>query len=134
MPAIDLWLLSGLVGVTLVISVGKVFDPLRLWLLGFEKRINPLRIFGDLLSCSMCVGWWVGFLWVLLHRGGLDAAILSGGLVSITAYVTDETLAFVDVAMRRFVGPVTMPPKPVARPRIKSPGPLTEEEDEAEQP
>lgn len=86
----------GLVGVTVVLTAGKVFEPVREWLLGFRVRSNPLRIVGELLACSMCCGWWVGFLWGYGLRGMAVAdAVIAGGLVGLASYATDTALGFV---------------------------------------
>ena len=92
------WEVIGLVGVTLVISAGRIFEPLRDWLMGFEKEYNPLRILGMLLGCSMCCGVWVGFLWgVLGERLPWSSALILGGLISITALVADELIGIVSL-------------------------------------
>lgn len=85
----------GLIGVTLVISVGKIFESTREWLKGFTHRLNPLRFVGEVMGCTMCAGWWVGFAWGLYAGQAAPAAVVSGGVVSLTAYVTDEGLAIV---------------------------------------
>lgn len=95
----DFWIwLFGSVGVTLIVTTGKVFKPLREWLSGFVKRLNPLRILGDLISCPMCTGFWVGFLWKWLI-GGVHVVdgLMWGGLVSLSAYVADLVVGFLEL-------------------------------------
>lgn len=95
---IEWWEVVGLIGVTLVLTAGKIFEPLRDWLKGFDKQANPLRILGNLMSCSMCCGVWVGFLWGLLVEGfAWYTALILGGLVSIASLVTDELVGIVSL-------------------------------------
>lgn len=85
------WLeVVGLVGVTLVVVQGKVFNGLRPWLMRFVHGFNPLSWFGALISCAMCSGVWVGFLWGLVAGRGLLEAILLGGIVSVTSWSVGE--------------------------------------------
>lgn len=83
----------GCIGITLIITSGKVFAPLRKFLLSFKNGINPMKWLGLLLSCPMCTGWWVGFLWSYFFLGAqLLGAVLVGGLISLMAYAADEVL------------------------------------------
>lgn len=93
----DFWLLVGLVGMTMIVTTGKVFDGLRKYLVGFKRRVNPLRILGDMISCSMCTGFWVGFLWKLVMLDGkVVDAVVAGGVVSLTSYVADLAVGFIE--------------------------------------
>jgi len=95
---IQWWEVAGLIGVTLVISAGKVFEPLRDWLKGFQNRANPLRILGDLVSCSMCSGVWVGFLvGLLVKQWPWYVALLLGGVISIASLVVDEVVGIISL-------------------------------------
>ena len=92
------WEVIGLIGITLVISAGKIFEPLRDWLLGFEKEYNPLRVIGNLLNCSMCCGFWVGFLWgFFVSQFSWPVALILGGLISITSLATDEIMGIISL-------------------------------------
>jgi len=108
--------LLGLVGIAIVISVGKVFDTLRVWLRGFIHPFNPLRILGELISCSMCSGWWVGFFWGLYLKVPYGVAILIGGMVSVSAYMVDSMMAFFEGLMRRLIRPPTSSAPPFSLP------------------
>lgn len=96
------WLeVVGLIGVTLVVTKGRVFDGLRSWLLRFVHGSNPLPWFGALLSCAMCSGVWVGFLWGLVAGRGLLEAILLGGIVSVTSWPVGEVLSMLELFVER---------------------------------
>lgn len=87
------WEILGLAGVTLVISTGRIFQPLRDWLLGFQKPTNVLKVFGELMSCSMCSGVWVGFLWGWFVEGFPVAhSLVMGGVISVASMTTNELL------------------------------------------
>jgi len=85
----------GLVGVTLVIATGSIFEGLRKWCLGFTHPLNLLRMIGELISCPMCAGMWVGFLWGMLDGQGWLVAVVIGGLVSLLSMLGDMTLGLV---------------------------------------
>jgi hypothetical protein len=88
----------GCVGMVLIVTTGKIFFPLRIYLRGFSVAYNPFRILGDLISCPMCLGWWVGFLWTLLFDGfAVYECFLWGGIVSMFCYVSDELLLFFEL-------------------------------------
>jgi hypothetical protein len=80
----------GLVGIVVVISSGKIFDPLREFLRSFSHPYNPSRWLAELISCSMCSGVWVGFLWGVLHRWPWERVIVFAGFLSVLSYVTTE--------------------------------------------
>jgi hypothetical protein len=119
----DLLTVVGLIGVTLLLSVGKWLDGLREWLLGFSVRANPLRILGETLSCTISAGFFVGVVWSLYQADPWAKVFVWGGLISLAAYATDEALALVDAGVRRLVGrgPV-MPPMPLPMNREKKEG------------
>lgn len=95
---IQWWEVVGLIGVVLVLSAGRIFDPLRDWLLTWENKLNPLRWAGELLQCSMCCGVWVGFLWGFFAEGwAWHTALVFGGCISIASLVTDELIGIISL-------------------------------------
>lgn len=110
--------LVGLIGITIIITGGKIFDGLRKWLLGFAIAWNPLRILGEIMSCTMCAGWWVGFVWALCAGHGW-ASIVMGGVVSVAAFTADEALTILaahGVRAARMLRPAPPPPAPTPPP------------------
>lgn len=89
---IEWWEVVGLIGATLVVSTGKIFAPLRDWLTGFDNELNPLLWIGNMLSCSMCSGVWVGFGWGMLKGFQWWQSLILGGVLSLLSLVTDELL------------------------------------------
>lgn len=87
------WEVVGLIGVTLVISSGKIFDPLREWLKGFENELNPMKWAGNMISCSMCSGVWVGFGWGMLKGFPWWQSLVLGGVLSVFSLFTDEVMS-----------------------------------------
>ena len=85
----------GLVGVTLVIATGSIFEGLRKWCLGFKHPLNLFRWFGELISCPMCAGAWVGVGWAWLDGQSTLAAIVTGGLISLLSMLADMALGLV---------------------------------------
>jgi hypothetical protein len=110
----DLTTIVGLIGVTLLFSVGKWLDGLREWLLGFSVRANPFRVLGETLSCTISTGFFVGALWGVCQADPWAKVCVFGGVVSLLSYVADEALALMDAGVRKLMGrgPV-MPPIPV---------------------
>lgn len=51
-----LFILISCLGLNMILKIGTIFNKPRRIL----YRSNFLR---DLLTCSMCLGWWVGFFW-----------------------------------------------------------------------
>ncbi len=76
----------GLIGLTLIVSVGSIFEPLR------------KRVVTKFLSCSLCVGFWVGMFGELLrqHLDGERLAffvvVLVGGAVSFLSWLAAVTI------------------------------------------
>jgi hypothetical protein len=78
-------------GLTMVLCYGKILDNIR-------PKKGKL---GELFSCSMCTGFWVGvFLGVLdpftqlfSLSGGLFDPILMGFLSSGTSYILDKIVS-----------------------------------------
>ncbi len=128
--------LLGLVGVTIVLSSGKIFDGLRSWLVGFKVRWNPLRFLGEVMSCTMCMGWWIGFLWGTAAAQGLGSSVVFGGLVSVASFAADEALTILAAygiraarALRPAPQPMAPPPPPPVAPRApEDEAPITEDE------
>jgi len=97
--------LVGLVGLTIVVSVGKVFTPLREYLGSFTHPWNPGRWVAALISCSMCSGVWIGLLWALVvEKWPIDDSIIFAGIVSVAAFTANEVLGILDVIIFRFSG------------------------------
>lgn len=97
----DLLSIAGLVGVVLVISTGKVFDPLRDWLKSFTHPLNPGPWLAALISCSMCSGVWVGALWAVVNRWPWSAVIVYAGIISLLSYAMDELLGLLNGVVLR---------------------------------
>lgn len=133
MVELNVIVIIGLIGVTLVISTGKIFDGLRKWLTGFAVWFNPLRVLGEIISCTMCAGWWVGSAWAWLNGSSLGAGVVVGGLVSVLAFTADEVLTILVATSARAArnlrpmppAPPMPPPKPQRAPEDP---PLSEDE------
>ena len=86
-------------GLTQIIVYGKIFDPIR-------PKEGKL---GQLLSCPMCTGFWVGiFLWFVRHQTELFTfddsfvtALLLGFASSATAYVGNMTFGDHGIKMEK---------------------------------
>lgn len=94
----------GLIGVTLVITHGTIFDGLRAWLLGFEHPANFLRWVGVLMSCPQCAGFWVGACWALALQKPWVTVVVAGGVVSATTVAADFVFRFVSASVDRVAG------------------------------
>jgi hypothetical protein len=78
-------------GLTQILCYGKIFDKVR----------PKTGFFGELLSCSMCTGYWVGLtLWVLQPLTNLyhfDSLPMTGFLLAClssgTSYILDKTVS-----------------------------------------
>jgi hypothetical protein len=57
-----LYFIFGCYGVTSILVQSKLFKPFRKWL---KTKSN---FFGSLFNCMMCLGFWVGVLFVLLFN------------------------------------------------------------------
>jgi len=132
MIELNITTITGLVGVTLVIATGKIFDGPRGWLKGFANAWNPLRWLGEGMGCTMCAGWWVGFWWGVYSGSDPLASVVVGGVVSVASYLADELLAIVAAVSLRLVirrvpvaqaAPMTLRPQMAPEDR-----PLSEEE------
>lgn len=110
----------GLIGITLVITTGKIFDELRRWLLSFHVWFNPLRVLGEVMSCTMCAGWWVGAVWAVCNGTSWGAAIVIGGILSVLSFTADEVLTILVATSTRSARglrpmPQALPPPPPVR-------------------
>ena len=78
-------------GLTQILCYGKIFDKIR----------PKTGFFGELLSCSMCTGFWVGLtLWIMQPLTNLyhfDNCVLTGFLLgclsSGTSYLLDKIVS-----------------------------------------
>jgi len=84
----------GLIGATLIFTSGYIFDELR----GIAAKIN--RHFGIFVACSMCIGFWAGFLycWKFREELPLIDKILFSCSISVLAYITDVIVIFIERA------------------------------------
>jgi hypothetical protein len=108
----------GMVGFTLAVTSSKkdgtaALDGLRTWMKKFRHPWNPLRPLGHMLECSMCLGFWIGFLGTgLLYpilwsnvegfKDGwirLAVHLASGGMVSLASYIVDVVLRGVEAVV-----------------------------------
>ena len=96
--------LVGLVGVTLVVTHGTIFEGLRGWLNSFTHRFNFLRWLGVLLSCPQCSGFWVGALWAIALQKPWVTVFIAGGLVSVGAVVANFVFLFTSAAVDKASG------------------------------
>ena len=86
-------------GLTQIIVYGKILDPIR-------PKEGKL---GQLLSCPMCTGFWVGiFLWFVRHQTELITfddsfvtALLLGFASSASAYVGNMTFGDHGIKMEK---------------------------------
>lgn len=92
-------ILFGLVGVTFVISMGSIFEGVREWLMSFEHRYNVFRLIGELVSCPMCSGMWVGMLWAWHAGHDWMGVLVGGGLVSLLVQIVMLIMSATDKAV-----------------------------------
>lgn len=107
---VDPFVIFGLVGVALTVSVGRWAAGVRDWLSSFVVPMNPLRMIGNTMSCTISSGFCAGAVYGLVN----DASMfwLYGGIVAVATYATDEVMALLDVGVRKMSGrgsPWTMP-------------------------
>jgi len=93
--------MAGLIGVVLVISTGKVFDPLREFLKTFSSPYNPSKWLASLISCSMCSGVWVGAIWGVTHLWSWESIVVFSGLLSLLSFATNEVLGLFGILTLR---------------------------------
>jgi len=103
MPDLNFVTAVGLIGITLVIAVGSIFNGLREWLKSFTFWGNPLRWAGLAMSCTMCAGVHVGFVWGLYTHLSIGASLVIGGFVSVASYFADESLSIISAVAIRII-------------------------------
>ena len=81
--------LFGLVGLTIIISAGAIFEKPREWILSKSK------FFGELISCPMCLGFWVGLSYAVLYSENL---FILSGLTSLFSWITYNIVDLVSTA------------------------------------
>lgn len=91
----------GMVGITIVIVAGTIFDPLRDFLESFTHKYNPLPWVGKLISCSMCSGVWVGFIGGVILGKSLWESAMIAGVVSVAAVVIENCIGMIELAKYR---------------------------------
>jgi len=82
-------LLFSMVGLTIIMSSGGIFEKTRSFI---SKKSS---FFGDLISCPMCLGFWVGIISGLIL--GLNPVIFAG-LVSVCSWITYNFVDLVSTA------------------------------------
>jgi len=81
----------GLVGIVIIITNAYIFESIRLWI------IEKSDFFGIFISCSMCIGFWIGLGYSFINKDfNLIEKILFGGFISILAYLTDLILNLIE--------------------------------------
>jgi hypothetical protein len=68
MELIIFWILAGY-GMTSILVWGSIFEKAR----NFIKKYS--KFFGDLISCTLCTGTWVGFFMSLILGGLVNTYI-----------------------------------------------------------
>ncbi len=74
----------GIVGLVLIVTNSYIFDPVRL------RLSNKYPILGTFISCSQCLGFWVGLgvsFFILDEPWG--GYLVFAGLISLSSYVVD---------------------------------------------
>ncbi len=74
---LDINLILGLAGLTIIISSGSIFDKPRAFI------SNKSKFLGELVSCPMCLGFWVGLIFAALF--GINPIIIAG-IVSLFSW------------------------------------------------
>jgi len=78
--------LIGAAGLAIIASTGRVMAPARAMLRRHSKCL------GQLVGCSMCIGFWVGVVWGVLVLGADGRVVLWGGAVSLVSYAADQAI------------------------------------------
>lgn len=71
-------IILGLVGITIIITTGSIFEELR------NKVSETSQILGKLINCPMCTGFWIGFFFGFLSD--IAPPIIVGGLISLLSW------------------------------------------------
>ena len=71
-------MLLGLVGITIIITVGAIFEDIR------NKISESSQVLGKLINCPMCTGFWVGFFFGFIDD--IAPPMITGGLVSLLSW------------------------------------------------
>jgi hypothetical protein len=87
--SIDTNLILGLVGLTIIISSGSIFDKPR------GIIANRSKFLGELISCPMCLGFWVGLICAVLF--GTNPIIVAG-VVSLFSWCTYNVIDLISTA------------------------------------
>ena len=77
-------LILGAIGLTLVVTKSRLLSPARR-LLSEHSQLD-VALLGELLSCSLCLGTWVGFGVGLLLGYGPVGILVYGGVVSLGSW------------------------------------------------
>jgi len=84
-------IIAGLVGITLITSMGGVFRPIK------QKIKNPTLL--EFSMCSQCQGFWIGFIaYIILYFDPMSlmfwgSAILFGGMISLISLVITKIIS-----------------------------------------
>jgi len=84
----------GLIGLTIIITNGRITESLRAWL------YSKTEIIGAFLECSMCVGFWIGSLYSFLFVRQMNVCldiVIFGGMISLLSYMVDLLLEHIKV-------------------------------------
>jgi len=86
----------GLVGFTLILTNGYITENFRFWL------VNKNKVLGRFFSCSMCVGFWVGFIYFYCYLLSktvetIFGCILFGSAISFMSCLSDSLINFLKV-------------------------------------
>lgn len=76
----------GCSGITLILSISKLFEPFRNWLKDDTHFIKMWL--HKLISCPMCLGMYVGPIMFLMNKHFYMAyeLLASGGMISLVAW------------------------------------------------
>lgn len=66
----DILLILSCIGTTLILQQGQPLRPIREWV------CNKSDIIYDLFSCSLCLGFWVGLLYIPFSDHGWKMAFV----------------------------------------------------------
>lgn len=70
-------------GITYIIVYGSILDPIRSWI------ANRNNYVGELLSCTLCTGFWVG---LILSTLSTISAPYAAGIAAIAAMTADHII------------------------------------------